>query len=169
MGRLCALATMRKASALAGAALLSGLVLVGATAQAASAAATGIVTGTVTSASSGAPLGGICVYAGQVTGASGSLTATGTTVQAVTTASGSYQLNAPVGLEAVKFDPSCGGTVTSTYALQYFLGQTSLSTANTVSVSAITPATGINASLVGGASVSGTVTAPATTGSSPGP
>ena len=63
MGQFCALATMRKAGALAGATLLGGLVLVGATAQAASAAATGIVTGSVTSASSGAPLGGICVYA----------------------------------------------------------------------------------------------------------
>ena len=168
MGRLGVLTSMRKAGALAGATVLAGLVLVGA-AQAASAAATGIVTGTVTSASSGAPLGGICVYAGQVTGASGSLTATGTTVTAVTTASGSYQLNAPAGLNAVKFDPSCAGTVTSTYALQYFLGQTSLSTANTVSVSDMTPATGIDASLVGGSSVSGTVTAPATTGSSPGP
>lgn len=169
MGQFRVLATMRTAGALAGATLLSGLVLVGATAQVASAAATGIVTGSVTSASSGAPLGGICVYAGQVTGTSGSLTGTGATVMAVTGPSGSYQLNAPDGNNAVKFDPSCGGTVTSTYALQYFLGQSSLSTANTVYVSAITPATGINASLVGGSSVSGTVTAPATTGSSPGP
>ena len=168
MAQFGVLATMRKAGALAAATLLGGLVLVGATAQAASAAATGIVTGSVTSASSGAPLAGICVYAGTVTGTSGSLTATGTTVEAVTTSSGSYQLNAPVGPNAVKFDPSCGGTVTSNYALQYFLGQTSLSTANPVSVSAITPATSINASLVGGSSVSGTVTAPATTGSSPG-
>jgi hypothetical protein len=95
--------------------------------------------------------------------------ASGTTVKAVTASGGSYQLNASVGPNAVKFDPSCGGTVTSTYALQYYLGQTSLGTANTISVSATTPATGINASLVGGSSVSGTVTAPATTGSSAGP
>src|SRR5580693_5741236 len=110
MGQFCLLATMRKAGALAGATLLGGLVLVGAAAQAAPAPATGIVTGTVTSASSGAPLGGICVYAGQVTGASGSLTATGTTFKAVTNSGGSYELNAPVGPNAVKFDPSCGGT-----------------------------------------------------------
>ena len=169
MGQFGVLATMRRAGALAGATLLGGLVLVGATVQAGSAVATGILTGSVTSASSGAPLAGICVYAGTVTGTSGSLTATGSTVEAVTTSSGSYQLNAPVGANAVKFDPSCGGTVTSNYALQYFLGQTSLSTANTVSVSAITPTTGINASLVGGSSVSGTVTAPATSSSNPGP
>ncbi|HXW79513.1 MAG TPA: hypothetical protein VEJ84_08440 [Acidimicrobiales bacterium] len=117
MGPIVVLATLRTAGALAGATLLGGLALVGATAQAASAAATGIVTGSVTSASSGAPLGGICVYAGTVTGTSGSLTSTGTTVMAVTSPSGGYQLNAPDGNNAVKFDPSCGGTVTSTYAL----------------------------------------------------
>ena len=55
MGQFGVLATMRTAGALAGATLLGGLVLVGATAQVASAAATGIVTGSVTSASSGAP------------------------------------------------------------------------------------------------------------------
>ncbi len=87
MGQFGVLGTMRKAGALAGATLLGGLVLAGATAQAAS-AATGTVAGSVTSASSGAPLGGICVYADQVSGTSGSLTPTGTTVKAVTNSGG---------------------------------------------------------------------------------
>ena len=150
--------------------LLVGLLLVGATAQAASAAGTGIVKGSVTRALPQVPLWAASACTPTKSPVRpGSLTATGTTVKAVTNSGGSYQLNAPVGPIAVDFDPSCGGTVTSTYALQYFLGQTSLSTANTIFVSAITPATGINASLVGGSSVYGTVTAPATTGSNPGP
>ncbi len=82
----------------------------------------------------------------------------------MTQGDGSYEVTVPVANYAVEFDPSCGGPVLSPYALQYYVGQVDLPDANPVFASAISPATGIDAHLVAGYTISGTVTEAGGTG-----
>ncbi len=68
------------------------------------------------------------------------------------------QVGANAAYYVVRFDPSCDGTKSSPYAAQYFVGQLDFSSANAVDVSG--SATGVDAHLVPGFSISGTVSAP---------
>jgi hypothetical protein len=126
--------------------------------------ATGLIAGSVDDITSSAPVGGVCVYAYAVSGQRGSLAARDGPYQAVTAGDGSYEVTVPVGNYAVEFDPSCSGAVLSSYALQYYVGQVDLADANPVFASAISPATGIDAHLVAGYTISGTVTEAGRTG-----
>jgi len=126
--------------------------------------ATGLIAGSVDDITSSAPVGGVCVYAYAVSGQRGSLAETGGPYQAVTEGDGSYEVTVPVGNYAVEFDPSCSGAVLSPYALQYYVGQVDLADANPVFASAISPASGIDAHLVAGYTISGTVTEAGGTG-----
>jgi hypothetical protein len=125
---------------------------------AAASPATGLIAGSVDDITSGTSVAAVCVYAYAVSGRPGSLAATGTPYQAVTEGDGSYEVTVPVANYAVEFDPSCGGTVLSPYALQYYAGQVDLADANPVFASAISPTTAIDAHLVEGYTISGTVT-----------
>ena len=72
---------------------------------------------------------------------------------------GSYQIgNLPAGTYSVYFDPTCGRTQVNTYAPQYYGAAVAASAAKAVDVQA--DVSGIDAQLVDGATVSGTVTAP---------
>jgi hypothetical protein len=113
----------------------------------------GAVTGT-----GGSGLGGVCVefylmsdsaYVGM----------------AVTAGSGSYQRGSfPEGEFMVRFDPTCGTSQSSPYASQDYNGQSDFSTATPIDfTSPASMATGINAALVPGASISGTVSVPGAT------
>jgi len=126
--------------------------------------ATGLIAGSVDDITSGAPVAGVCVYAYAVSGQPGSLVATGTPYQAVTEGDGSYEVTVPLANYVVEFDPSCGGAVSSPYALQYYVGQVDLADASLVFASAISPATGIDAHLVAGYTISGTATEAGGTG-----
>jgi hypothetical protein len=131
---------------------------------AAASPATGLIAGSVDDITSGTSVAAVCVYAYAVSGRPGSLAATGTPYQAVTEGDGSYEVTVPVANYAVEFDPSCGGTVLSPYALQYYAGQVDLADANPVFASAISPTTAIDAHLVEGYTISGTVTEAGGTG-----
>jgi hypothetical protein len=77
---------------------------------------------------------------------------------AKTAADGSYTIgNLPAGTSDVYFDPTCAGTQASTYAPQYYKAGPDLTAAAGVAVPA--DATGIDAELMAGATISGTVTA----------
>ncbi len=124
----------------------------------------GAITGSVDDAATGAVLAGICVYAYPVS-AYGPRTNPSapnpTPYEATTAVDGSYEMGVPdSGYDyVVRFDPSCGGTKTSPYAPQYAaLGQLDFQSANAVDASV--PATGVDAHLVPGFSISGTVKAP---------
>ncbi len=125
--------------------------------------ATGLITGSI-SVATGQPGGDVCTYAIAVSGQPGSWVATGARYVSAAAAGGSYELSVPVGTYAVRFDPSCGGTISSSYAAQYYLDQLDLENANAVTVSAISPATGTDAALAPGFSVSGAVSAPGAPG-----
>jgi hypothetical protein len=130
--------------------------------QAAAAPALGVITGSVDDSTTGAAAPGICVYAYAVNGSEGlaAKVSTGAQYQATTIGDGTYEIEAPTGYYVVRFDPSCGGTVASPYAVQYFAGQLDFESANPVYASAVSPATAVDAHLVAGYSVSGTVTVP---------
>ena len=65
--------------------------------------------------------------------------------------------NLPPGSYALFFDPTCGGTQASSYAPQYYQAKAELSGSTAVKVPP--NATGIDAQLVSGATITGTVTA----------
>ena len=98
------------------------------------------------------------MYATGVTGQPGYWVAAGPHYESSTVGTGAYELRVPVGTYVLRFDPSCGGTLPSPYAVQYYLGQVDLETADAVSVSATSPAAGLNALLATGFSLSGAVT-----------
>jgi hypothetical protein len=102
---------------------------------------------------SGAPVAGVCVYAYAAPGQRDAST-TGVVYRAITEGDGSYELVVPIANYAVEFDPSCGGTVSSPCALQYYFGQLDLDDANYVQTSAVSPITGIDAHLGVGYSIS---------------
>ncbi len=118
-----------------------------------------VISGTVDAGATGAPIAGVCVYAMGVTGQPGSWVAAGPHYESSTVGTGDYELRVPVGTYVLRFDPSCDGTVPSPYAVQYYVGQVDLGSADAVSVSATSPGTGINAALATGFSLSGAVTA----------
>ncbi len=98
------------------------------------------------------------MYATGVTGQPGYWVAAGPEYESSTVGTGAYELRVPVGTYVLRFDPSCGRTLPSPYAVQYYLGQVDLERADAISVSATSPATGINALLATGFSLSGAVT-----------
>lgn len=106
------------------------------------------VTGTVTNnAASPTPLANMCVYA---LSAPGMVTSTG-----ITNASGQYTIRAlPTGSYKIEFG-DCNGT---DYITRYYNNHPSYSTPNSVSVTAPSVISGINAKLVLGGIVTGTVT-----------
>ncbi len=140
----------------------AGLLLTGsgpaATVPAWAAPLEGVISGTVDAGGTGGPLAGVCVYATAVTGQPGYWVAAGPQYESSTVGTGDYEMRVPVGTYAVRFDPTCDGTVPSPYAVQYYLGQVDLESADAVSASATSPATGIDASLATGFSLSGAVT-----------
>ena len=155
---------VRLVCSLIGTACLAALGVVAVAAPAGAQAQMGAITGSVDDAATGAVLAGICVYAYPVS-AYGPRTnpsaPSATPYQATTAVDGSYEMAVPDSGNdyVVRFDPSCGGTKTSPYASQYAaLGQLDFQSANAVDASG--PATGVDAHLVPGFSISGTVYAP---------
>lgn len=136
------------------------LTVLASSAPALASAAQGAISGSVTAAASGLPIDDVCVYAYPVRGGPGHWAASGHPSSARTNPAGNYQLDAPVGSYALRFDPSCDDTTDSSYAGQYYPGQLDLAHATSVFVSAITPTTGIDAELTAGYALSGTVSAP---------
>jgi hypothetical protein len=105
----------------------------------ATAAAGGTITGKVTAARGGAALSGICV------GASRTGTGTGSRGGA-TTADGTYQITGlAAGTYDVEFASGCGNT--GSYVAQWYNGQSSLASANPVTVTAGTTTPDISAAL----------------------
>jgi hypothetical protein len=103
----------------------------------------------------GSPVGGVCVEFVLTT-------APGEIAQAVSAAgTGTYSLGSfPDANYELRFDPTCFGTQSSPYAIQVFNGQSDWSTSTVIEIVAPdSAATGINAALIPGASISGTVTA----------
>ncbi len=144
-------------SAFASAALVLGVLGTVATVPAEAAPLPAVISGTVDAGATDAPIAGACVYAIGVTGQPGSWVAAGPRYETSTGSTGDYELGVTVGTYVLRFDPSCGRTVPSPYAVEYYLGQTDLDRADAVSVSATSPATGINAALAAGYSLSGAV------------
>jgi len=110
----------------------------------------GHITGTVTYASTNAPLSGVSVT---VYDSSGSLVA-----NASTGAGGTYTVT---GLSTGSYRVSFSGAGQN-YVSQYYSGETGINEATPVLVSTGATTTGINAALVVGGTVTGTVTAAAT-------
>jgi hypothetical protein len=124
--------------------------------------ASGSFSGKVTAAAGGAALPGICVaaYLPFQQGVPGQLVTSTSTA-----ADGTYTLpGAPVGTVDVKFYATgfCPGGTASSYAMQWYNNQPIQDTANAVPISsgAITP--NIDAALVAGGAIGGTVTSAAT-------
>jgi carboxypeptidase family protein len=111
-------------------------------------AAGGIITGTVQAAAGGAPLSGLCVSAYSVD--TGGLASVSTT-----NAQGTYAL---IGLATDSYDVDFVDCAQQTYAPQYYSNETLQSDANAVAVTAGQSTDGINASMVVGGIISGTVT-----------
>jgi hypothetical protein len=112
----------------------------------------GSISGVVTADSEG--LAGVCVYAYGENGITSAYSAT-------TDANGGYDFDDVVpGEYAVEFDPTCGGTTSRTYALQFYDNQADPGTSSPVSVTAGQTETGIDAELVDGSAISGTVEGP---------
>jgi hypothetical protein len=109
----------------------------------------GTITGTVTAATGGAPLSGICV---NVTSAGGSGVGF-----AITGADGTYSVS---GLESggyeVEYSPGCGNS--GNFLTQWYDNEDSAGTADVVAVIAGQTKPSINAALVTGGIISGTVT-----------
>ncbi len=114
----------------------------------------GAIAGTVTDASNPGGLAGVCVTALPADGGSGSGTAT-------TAGDGTYTIgNLPPGSYTVEFDPTCGGSVSSTDAPRV--------TATPVAVTGGGTTAGVNAVLAQYGSITGTVRDPADPGGVPG-
>jgi Carboxypeptidase regulatory-like domain len=145
--------------ALVGATGLAASLLMAVTAPVAAAPISSIA-GTLDNLASGQPAVGVCVYA-----YSQGLLASpqSSPLRATTAGDGSYEVDVPSGAYgsyAVEFDPSCGGTVVSPYALQWYFDASDRQSASSVDSYAAAPITGIDAHLVPGYSVSGTVDIP---------
>ena len=108
----------------------------------------GEVTGTVTDSATHAPIWGLCVDAFDSNGNDISTTNTDRT--------GAYTLHgAPPGSDRVEFHAdasgaACGTITTTNYITQYYNGQSSLATANPVTVTPNATTSGINAAMVAG-------------------
>jgi hypothetical protein len=107
------------------------------------------ITGTVTNnAASPTALAKMCVLAVPASGGP-------VTSSAITSASGQYTIRAlPTGAYKIEFE-DCAGT---NYVTQYYSNHPSFSTANSVSVTAPAVTSGINAKMVLGGKITGTVT-----------
>ncbi len=92
------------------------------------------MSGTVTA--SGSAPAGVCVYALEVLGTPGALTATGTIYSARTGTDGTYSVDVSSGTYAVLFDPTCNNTETSQYAFQFYDDEADFGTASTFAVTA---------------------------------
>jgi hypothetical protein len=107
-------------------------------------AAGGSISGTVTDAADPTGLAGVCVSALSADGGIGF-------ASAVTAADGTYSLTGlPADSYTIEFDPTCNGIDTSADIAQ--------STAQPVVLAASAALTGVNATLIAGGSISGTVT-----------
>ncbi|MCU1426685.1 MAG: Esterase, partial [Actinomycetia bacterium] len=118
----------------------------------------GSISGTVTAASGGAGLSGICVgaFVPAVDAVLVASTSTG--------AGGHYTLDGvPAGDLEVEFFATglCPGGVPASFAAQWYNQQPAEATANTVTVVSGSTTTNINAAMLAGGSISGTVTAAA--------
>jgi IPT/TIG domain/Carboxypeptidase regulatory-like domain len=115
-------------------------------------AAGGTIAGTVTAATGGADLAGICVSAFT---SNDSLSPAGNTT---TAADGSYSIaGLSTGNYDIEFSTGCGNT--GNYLTQWYNNETSLSSANAVAVISGATSSTIDASLVTGGTIAGTVTA----------
>ena len=108
----------------------------------------GQITGAVTDSATHGPLAGVCVQAYNSSGA--------TVASAQTNAGGVYTLaNVPEGPTRVGFSSGCGA---SNYLTQYYNAEPSLATADPVTVIAAATTPGIDAAMVVGGQITGTVT-----------
>jgi len=111
------------------------------------------ISGTVTAAVSGMPLSGICVFAQPVLGGQGDVLVG----IEQTGKNGGYTITGlPHGKYVVNFSGGCGNK--GSYAPQYYNGQTQATAANPVTLVTGQHATGIDASMQPGATITGTVT-----------
>jgi Putative Ig domain len=115
----------------------------------------GAMSGTVTA--SGTALSDVCVYALEVLGTPGALTATGTIYSARTATDGTYSVDVSAGTYAVLFDPTCNNTETSQYAFQFYEDEADFGTASTFVVTAGFIVPSVDAQLANGATISGAV------------
>ena len=112
----------------------------------------GQITGVAIDSATSAPIAGICVKAYNSSG--------GVLASAQTNSSGAYTLSSvPTGSAQVGFSSGCG---TVTYLTQYYNAKPSLASANAITVPAGGTASGINAAMLAGGQITGTVTASAT-------
>ena len=112
----------------------------------------GQIAGAVIDSATSAPIAGICVKAYNSSG--------GVLASAPTNSSGAYTLSSvPAGSAQVGFSSGCGA---SNYLTQYYNEKSSLATADPVGVTAGATTSGINAAMVVGGQIAGTVTDSAT-------
>ena len=112
----------------------------------------GQITGAAIDSATSAPIAGICVKAYN--------SSSGVLASAQTNSSGAYTLNSvPAGSAQVGFSSGCGA---SNYLAQYYNAKPSLASANAITVPAGGTASGINAAMLAGGQITGTVTASAT-------
>jgi Carboxypeptidase regulatory-like domain len=112
----------------------------------------GQITGAAIDGATSAPIAGICVKAYNSSG--------GVLASAQTNSSGVYTLSSvPAGSAQVGFSSGCGA---SNYLARYYNAKPSLASANAITVPAGGTASGINAAMLAGGQITGTVTASAT-------
>jgi hypothetical protein len=112
----------------------------------------GQITGSASDSATKAALAGICVKAYNSSG--------GVLASAQTDSSGAYTLSSvPEGSAVVGFSSGCGA---GNYLAQYYNDKSSLVSADPVGVSAGATTSGINAAMLAGGQITGTVTAAAT-------
>ena len=108
----------------------------------------GQITGTVAAGATSLPISGICVNAYNSSGA--------VVASTQTNSSGAYTLSSvPAGSAQVGFSSGCGA---GNYLTQYYNAKPSLSSADPVSVTAGATTPAINAAMVAGGQITGTVT-----------
>jgi hypothetical protein len=112
----------------------------------------GQIAGAVIDSATSAPIAGICVKAYNSSG--------GVLASAQTNSSGAYALGSvPAGSAQVGFSSGCGA---SNYLTQYYNGKASLASSDPVGVAGGATTSGINAAMVAGGQITGTVTDRAT-------
>ena len=112
----------------------------------------GQITGAAIASATSAPIAGICVKAYNSSG--------GVLASAQTNSNGAYTLSSvPAGSAQVGFSSGCGA---SNYLAQYYNAKPSLASADPVSVTAGATTPAINAAMVAGGQITGTVTDRAT-------
>ena len=112
----------------------------------------GQITGTAIDSATSAPIAGVCVRAYNSSG--------GLLASAQTDSSGTYTLSSvPAGSARVGFSSGCGA---SNYQTQYYKAKPSLASADPVAVTAGATTSPINAAMVAGGQITGTVTDRAT-------